>query len=80
MNYFNIEKVKVKVFDCGNDTYNAIAFDSRYGVSNCYGTTPEKAKEMAILGLRKCYEDEIISKDLKKTIYYNKENGKWEGF
>jgi hypothetical protein len=80
MNHFKIDKIKVKVFDCGNDTYNAMAFDSRYGVSNCYGTTQEKAKEMAILRLTSCYEDEIIPKDINKTIKYNKESGKWEGF
>jgi hypothetical protein len=58
MNYIKREKVKVKVFSYGNETYNAMAFDGKYGVSNCYGTTPEKAKEIAIFMLGKCYEDE----------------------
>jgi hypothetical protein len=73
-------KVKVKVFSYGNETYNAIAFDGKYGVSNCFGTTPEKAKEMAIFRLKKCYVDENLPKDMNKFIKFNKEVGKWKGF
>jgi hypothetical protein len=80
MSYFKRKKVKVKVFPYGNETYNAMAFDDKYGVSNCFGTTPEKAKEMALFRLKKCYEDENLPKDMKKFITYNKEIGKWEVF
>jgi hypothetical protein len=58
MNYIKRKKEMVKVFPYGNETYNAMAFDGKYGVSNCFGTTPEKAKDMALLRLKKCYEDE----------------------
>jgi hypothetical protein len=40
------------------DTYIASAFDGTYGVYNNYGSTPEKAKEMALWNLKKCYENE----------------------
>jgi hypothetical protein len=74
------EKVKVKVFPYFNETYIAMAFDGKYGVSNCFGTTSEKAKEMAVFRLKKCYEDESLRKDMNKFIKYNNELGKWEGF
>jgi hypothetical protein len=80
MNYFKRDKVKVKVFVYDADTYNAMAFDGKYGVSNCYGTTPEKAKEMAIIRLAKCYENENLPNHMKKISKYNNELDKWEWF
>jgi hypothetical protein len=80
MNFFKREKVKVKVFTINDNTYNAMAFDGNYGVSNCYGTTAEKAKGMAISKLKQCYKDETVPKEIKKFIRFNREMGKWEGF
>jgi hypothetical protein len=80
MNYFKREKVKVKVFTFDDNTHNAMAYDGKYGIANCYGTTAEKAKEMALLKLTQCYENENIPKEMNKLIKYNREKGKWEGF
>jgi hypothetical protein len=60
---FQRKKVKIKVFDFGNGDYSAMASDGKYGVCNCFGTTSEKAKEMALFKLNQCYENENLSKD-----------------
>jgi len=54
--YFRRGKVKYQVLDLG-DTYVANASDGKIAVWNCYGSTPETAKEMAQFHLRKAYEE-----------------------
>jgi phage terminase large subunit len=49
--------VDIVVIRTAENTYNASAFDGTYGVYNNYGTTHEKAREMALWNLKKCYED-----------------------
>jgi hypothetical protein len=46
-------RVKVKVFYLGNDNYGAMATDGERSVWNCYGTTKEAVKEIALYRLRK---------------------------
>ena len=55
--YFRLGKIRYRVFDFG-DTYNAMAMASegKMSVWNCYGNTPENAKEMALYRLRRAYE------------------------
>jgi hypothetical protein len=49
--YHRRGKVSVRVFDFG-DTYMATASDGETTVWNCYGSTPEQAKEMALWRLQ----------------------------
>jgi phage terminase large subunit len=49
--------VDVVVIRTAEDTYIASAFDGTYGVYNNYGTTHEKAREIALWNLKKCNED-----------------------
>ncbi|MCM2531479.1 hypothetical protein NDK43_02525 [Neobacillus pocheonensis] len=51
-------RVKVTVFYDGNDSYKAMATDGKRSVYNCYGSTKESAKEMALYKLRKFQEEE----------------------
>jgi hypothetical protein len=44
--YYRRGKIRYKVFDC-RDSYMAMVTDGKTAVWNCYGSTPEKAKEMA---------------------------------
>jgi hypothetical protein len=53
----NKDKIVVKIIIIHEGLYSAMAFDGIYGVYNCYGTTPEMAKEMALLKLKKCVEN-----------------------
>jgi hypothetical protein len=55
---FKMNRVEVSVHRRGEDSFVAHAFDGTYGVYNNPGSTPEKAKEMALLQLKKCYEEE----------------------
>ncbi|MEH7749241.1 hypothetical protein V7659_30185 [Neobacillus drentensis] len=48
--YFRKGKIRYHVFDFG-DTYNAMASDGKTAVWNCYGSTPEAAKELALYRL-----------------------------
>lgn len=50
--YYRRGKPYVRVFDFGN-TYMATATDGETTVWNCYGSTPESAKELALWRLRK---------------------------
>lgn len=54
--YFRCGKVKYRVLYLG-DTYKASASDGKIAVWNCYGSTPEAAKEMANFQLRRAYEE-----------------------
>jgi phage terminase large subunit len=55
--------VDVVVIRTAEDTYVASAYDGTYGVYNNFGTTHEKAKEMALWNLKKCYEEEKAQLD-----------------
>ena len=44
------------MYDYG-DTYMAIATDGNLSVCNCYGSTPEIAKEIAQYKMRRAYEN-----------------------
>ncbi|QIZ08476.1 hypothetical protein HFZ78_18640 [Priestia megaterium] len=55
--YFHQGKIKYKVFDHG-DTYKVMATDGRTAVWNCYGSTPEAAKEMALFKLKLALNEE----------------------
>ncbi|MBY0099445.1 hypothetical protein [Mesobacillus maritimus] len=57
--YFRRGKVKYRVLDLG-DSYEANASDGNIAVWNCYGSTPEAAKEMAEFQLRRAYEESEI--------------------
>ena len=50
-------RVKVKVFYVGNDNYVAMATNGERSVWNCYESTKEAAKEMALYKLRKFQEE-----------------------
>jgi phage terminase large subunit len=50
--------VDVVVIRSAENTYVASAFDGSYGVYNNYGSAHEKAREMALWNLKKCYEEE----------------------
>ncbi|MDR7239144.1 hypothetical protein [Neobacillus drentensis] len=47
----------MKVFYAGNDSYVAMATDGERAVWNCYGSTKEAAKEMALYKLRRFQEE-----------------------
>lgn len=53
--YFHRGLIKYRVNDFG-DTYKAMATDGKTAVWNCYGSTPEAAKEMALYRMRRAYE------------------------
>jgi hypothetical protein len=50
--YYSRGKVKTRVFYFGDDTYSAFASNGFISIWNCYGSTPEAAKEMALLQLK----------------------------
>lgn len=49
--YYRRGKVKYRVWNFGG-TYQACASNGKMAVWNCYGSTPEKAKEMAEFRLK----------------------------
>lgn len=59
--YFRLGKIKYRVTYLG-DTYRASASNGKTTIWNCYGSTPEKAKEMAHFHLKK-----VLSEDIHKT-------------
>jgi hypothetical protein len=61
-NILNRDSIKVKIIIVHEGLYSAMAFDGVYGVYNCYGTTPEKAREIALLRLKRCVENCEINK------------------
>jgi hypothetical protein len=52
------EKLEINVYRIDEDTYSCSIFDGKCGVYNNYGSTPEKAKEMALWKLKRCYGEE----------------------
>jgi hypothetical protein len=55
--YFRRGKIKYRINDF-SDTYTAMATDGKTAVWNCYGSTPESAREMALYKLRRAYVSE----------------------
>lgn len=49
-------RVKVNIVYIGDGSYVATATDGKRSVYNCYGSTKESAKEMALFRLRKFQE------------------------
>lgn len=75
--YFRRGKIKYKVWDFG-DTYCATASDGKRTVINCYGSTPEQAKEMALYRINSCNDEkekekELVYKGDGFAIYQDKE-------
>jgi hypothetical protein len=56
--FFTPNWIDIVVVRTGVDTYVASAFDGTNGVYNNYGSTHDKAKEMALWNLKQCYERE----------------------
>lgn len=56
--------IKVKIFDYG-DCYKAMASTKECAVWNCYGTTRELAKEMALFKLKKALAERSDEARLK---------------
>lgn len=54
---FRKSHVKVKVYLVSNDCFSAWATDGKLNVYNCYGSTKEAAKEMAMLRLSKIQDE-----------------------
>lgn len=54
---FRKNHVKVKVYHVSNDCFSAWATDGKLNVYNCYGSTKEAAKEMAMLKLSKIQDE-----------------------
>jgi hypothetical protein len=61
--FSNGKLVKVSIFDYG-DCYMATASTSKCSVWNCYETTRERAKEMALFRLNQALEEESEEKEL----------------
>jgi hypothetical protein len=60
--YYLRGKTKYVVHDYGS-TFNASASNGKITVYNCYGGTPEQAKEMAAFKLKKALEREEMLKN-----------------
>ncbi|MDF2791846.1 MAG: hypothetical protein K0S80_4948 [Neobacillus sp.] len=74
--FYRRGKVKYNVYGFGNE-YNASASNEKISVHNCYGSTPEMAKEIALFRLNKAInreevEKELISKGDRYELYRNK--------
>lgn len=74
--YYRRGKIRFYVWDLG-DTYNVSASNGKMIVYNCYGSTPESAKEMALYRLKKALneeprETEIIYTTEDFTLYMKK--------
>lgn len=54
---FKRNNVKVKVYHVSNECFSAWATDGKLNVYNCYGSTKEAAKEMALFKLNKFQEE-----------------------
>jgi hypothetical protein len=61
--YYRHGKIKYQVWDFG-DTYNASAHTGKVSVWNCYGGTPEAAKEMALYRLKEALNIEPKDREL----------------
>lgn len=64
--YYSRGKVRCHVINLG-DTYGAFASNGFISVTNCYGSTPEAAKEMALLKLKQKIEKDVMEKE----FHYN---------
>ncbi|WP_066317025.1 hypothetical protein [Bacillus sp. FJAT-29814] len=61
--YYRRGKIKYRVLEFGS-TFNASASNGIITVYNCYGGTPEQAKEMAAFKLKKALErEEMLEND-----------------
>ncbi len=74
--YYRRGIVKYKVYGFGNE-YNASASNERITVFNCYASTPEMAKEIALFKLQKAInsteeEKELVFKGNGYALYRNK--------
>jgi len=54
--YYRRGKIRYHVFSNGR-SYNAFASNGNISVWNCYGSTKEQAKEMALFKLKKVMEE-----------------------
>lgn len=64
---FKRNNVKVKVYHVSNECFSAWATDGKLNVYNCYGSTKEAAKEMAMLRLGKMQEERVYENN--RTFY-----------
>jgi hypothetical protein len=74
--YYRRGKIKYRVFSVGN-SYNAFASNGNLTVWNCYGSTPEQAKEMARFKMKELsnrtdIEKEIVVKGDGYALYREK--------
>jgi hypothetical protein len=74
--YYRLGRIKYQVFDFGN-TYNVMASNGKITVSNCYGSTPEQAKELALYRLKEAInreqkEQELVFKGEGYAVYRDK--------
>jgi hypothetical protein len=67
--YYRRGKVKFWVWNDG-DSYNASASNGKGTVNNCYGSTPEAAKEVALFRL-----NQMLTEDPKEKELVFKGNG-----
>jgi hypothetical protein len=61
--YYRRGLIRYHVWDFG-DTYNAMASNGKITVGNCYGGTPEAAKEMALYRLKEAIAEVPTEKEL----------------
>jgi len=54
--YFRQGKIRYRVYDYG-DSYCANASDGKVSVFNCYGNTPQGAKEVALYRISQAYKN-----------------------
>lgn len=55
--YFSRGNIKYHINDHG-ETFNAMATNGKVAVFNCFGSTPEAAKEMALFKLNKAMKQD----------------------
>jgi hypothetical protein len=75
--YYRRGKVRYHVWNSG-DTFNASAHNGKVSVFNCYGSTPEAAKEMALYRLKEALAEEpkekvLVLKGDGYMLFQNKE-------
>lgn len=75
--YYRRGKIKFKVWKLG-DTYEVAASNGWETVVNCFGSTPEQAKEMAIYKLNRAMnrdenEQELVYEGEGFAVYREKE-------
>ncbi|MED4206608.1 hypothetical protein [Neobacillus mesonae] len=60
--YYRRGEIKYHVSYFGN-TFGAMATNGKVAVFNCYGSTPETAKEMALFNLNKAIKETMVVND-----------------